>query len=736
MARLTIPDEITSQTFTVTTSQSVFPISFALPSGKADLRVKVGDSVLSTSSFSFSGTLLEGGGYDGGTVTLNTAAENTTVIIERRTKIQRVTNFAPAAAAPVQSVDSELNRFTAIAQDISRRLDNGEGGGGGGAGGDVEFATFTELQAGGVEDKAIAPLVAIEGVPAVYRDVICDVRPSPATADDTGGILAAFNGEKTYAPVRIRSRLRTSTILGTPTTGYHYTVDTIPVRVWLNNNSGYNHATDGNTGRTAAAAVRVNATTGTSVGGDTMCYSASGFVQGAKTGATSFLASPASVLFAGDINAGANGVYANPREIIINDNGFDIAGIGDVLNLNRTVGTGALKATWIGYRPQSIGSQPIDAFYSSRGSSKWGLDFATATLTRGAIALAAGQAIHFNATNATSEGFPDDTAAGTTYLVVNASTGNYEFWRAGSKVAEIGSAGLIGAGGRGVATLTANDTEWDITTANVLYVTNNSVATTVTGIAAGLPDGTEFAVHFNDANTTLDSNIVGGFSLNGFLDVNPPTGAVMTFIKTSAYVLETGRSFGGLVPGFFTFPDGFTTPEVQSGRPHYKVSNTSATTITNFLNGNGSQEITILATNANTTIQHNGTTISVNGGVSVTIPTGGMISFIRDSGLWRETRRTFPRTGWGSLNSGTTPSIVGLGENVVMLHGSSTTITNFVGGANGRLLRLHFTNSNVTLQNGSSLNLRGATNVTPGNNNVITLIRDYVGNWVEVARNF
>ena len=734
MARLTIPDEITSQTFTVTTSTSSFPISFSLPSGKADLRVKVGDSVLSTSSFSFSGTLLEGGGYDGGTVTLNTAAENTTVIIERRTKIQRATNFAPAASAPVQSVDSELNRLTAIAQDINRRLESGEGGGGGG-GGTVEFATFTEMQAGGVEDKAVAPLVMIEGVPAVYRDVICDVRPDPATANDTGGILAAFNGEKTYAPVRIRSRLRTSTILGQPTTGYHYTVDTIPVRVWLNNNSGYNHATDGNTGRTAAAAVRVNATTGTSVQGDTMCYSASGFVQGARPGATSFLANPASVLYAGDINLGADGTYANVREFIVNDNGYAGAAIGDVINLNRTNGSGALKATWIGYRPQSIGSQAIDAFYSASGSSKIGLDFATASLTQAAIALAADQTIHFDATNSTAEKFPDDTAVGSTYLKFNGTSDEFEFWIAGTRAFRFGSAGPAGSA-RGVATLTANDTVWDITTSDVLYVTANSSATLVTGIASGLPNGTEFTVHFNDANTTLDSNISGGFSLNGFLDVSPPQGAVMTFVKTSANILETSRSFGGLVPGFFTFPDGFSTPEVQSGRPHYKVSNTSATTITNFLNGNGSQEITILATNDNTTIQHNGTTISLVGGSSTVIPSGHTMTLIRDGSLWREINRSFPNTGWSSISSGTTPSVVERGENIYLINGSSTTITNFVGGSNGRLIRLHFTNSNVTLQHSSSLNLRGGSNVTPGNNNIITLIRDYVGNWVEVSRNF
>jgi hypothetical protein len=481
--------------------------------------------------------------------------------------------------------------------------------------------------------------------------------------------------------------------------------------------------------------MRINVSTGTSVQGDTMAYNASGFVRGAKSGATSFLANPGVGLFTGDATAGQNGVFLNVREIACDDAGYDIACIGDVVNFNRTVGTGALNATWIGYRPQSTGTQPIDAFYSASGPSKIGMDLSTAGITQGAIALAADQTIHFDATNVSTDKFPDETVVGTTYMKFNGTSEKYEFWVGGTKAFEFGASGPSGST-RGVETLPLNATTWTITTDDVLYVTNNNTATTVTGIASGLPDGTEFLVHFTDANTTLDSNIVGGFSLNGFLDVNPPNGAVMSFVKTSAYILETGRSFGGLVPGFFTFPDGFTTPEVQSGRPHYKVSNTSATTITNFLNGNGSQEITILATNNNTTIQHNGTTISLTGGVSVVIPSGESIKLIRDGSLWRETNRTFPTSGWRSISTGTTPSIVGLGENVYLIHGSATSITNFVGGSNGSRLILHFTNNNVTLVNGSSLNLRGGVNVTPNNNNVISLIRDYVGNWIETSRNF
>ncbi|MCA3700807.1 MAG: hypothetical protein IOB84_13625 [Brevundimonas sp.] len=718
------------------TPQTVFPFTFPFWDA-ADIIVSVDDTVLAPSAYTVQGLFVQNGspvigGYGSGTVTLNTAVSNVTVTIDRLVNADRQSQFSRTAPLPMTALNADLNRLTARDQDLQRRLS----GGGGGGGGSTTFATWTELQAGAVTGEAIDPATAILGVPTVYRDIISDVRPSNPILNDSGGILAAWNGEQTYNAIRIRSRLRQPGILGTPTTGYLYTAETVPVRVWLLNRSGYNHATDSNVGRTGAAAIRVNVAGDSTVQGDTHAFNASGFIAGARSGATNFLANPAVTLFTGDATAGANGTYLNVREIAMNDGGYDVAAIGDVLNLNRTVATGALSATWIGYRPQSVGSQPIDAFYSAVGSARIGLDLSTGSYTQAAITLAGDQTINFNATNSSTNKFPDETAVGSTYLKFNPSTSRYEFWVGGTLGAQIGSTGVVGAGARGVTTLTANDTEWDITTSNVLYVTANSTATTVTGIAAGLPNGTEFTVHFNDANTTLDSNISGGFSLNGFLDVNPPTGAVMTFVKTASNILETGRSFGGLVPGFFTFPDGFTTPEVQSGRPHYKLSNTSATTITNFLNGNGSQQIVLLATNDNTTIQHNGTTISLVGGANTVIPSGHTMTLIRDGSLWREINRTFPNTGWGSLNTGTTPSIVGLGENVVMVHGSSTSITNFVGGSNGRLLRLHFTNSNVTLVNGSSLNLRGGSNVTPGNNNIITLIRDYVGNWVEVSRNF
>jgi hypothetical protein len=119
MARLTIPDEQTFATFTVTTSTSAFPITFSL-FAKADLSVIANGVVLAQSAFTFTGTLLEGGGYDGGTVTLNTAVATGTVIIRRDVTPARASNFAPANSVPVASVDQALNRLTANMQDVRR----------------------------------------------------------------------------------------------------------------------------------------------------------------------------------------------------------------------------------------------------------------------------------------------------------------------------------------------------------------------------------------------------------------------------------------------------------------------------------------------------------------------------------------------------------------------------------------------------------------------------------------
>lgn len=179
MARLTIPDEQTFATFTVTTSTSAFPITFSL-FAKADLTVLVSGAALDQSAFTFTGTLLEGGGYDGGTVTLNTAVDDVTVRIERNVAPARASNFAPASSVPVRSVDQALNRLTANAQDLKRRLDE----------------TGPEQAAESAEVASVqAAISTASAAAAVVAKTAAEVARAAAEAAETAAELAETNAE-------------------------------------------------------------------------------------------------------------------------------------------------------------------------------------------------------------------------------------------------------------------------------------------------------------------------------------------------------------------------------------------------------------------------------------------------------------------------------------------------------------------------------------------------------------
>lgn len=120
MPKLTIPDEETIATFTVTTANDTFPFDFAVFT-KADLRVRVGaDTELDQADFLLNGTLLEGGGYQGGTVILNTPISATTLRIWRSCTPQRSENFGAVTAVAIAAVDLALSRQMAVSQDLKR----------------------------------------------------------------------------------------------------------------------------------------------------------------------------------------------------------------------------------------------------------------------------------------------------------------------------------------------------------------------------------------------------------------------------------------------------------------------------------------------------------------------------------------------------------------------------------------------------------------------------------------
>lgn len=228
------------------------------------------------------------------------------------------------------------------------------------------------------------------------------VKAAPSSLGNHDSVETAFNGDFGRNQIAMEHRVTGAATLGQPTTGYLYRPETMPFYGYLYNESGWNNSTSGNGGRTGAAFMRVQVYQAGQ--GDAVCYNASAFVTGTKAGSTDFLANPAAVLFNGDIAAGAAGVYLNPGEFALRDNGNDAAGIGWVVNLYRDNDTGAKGAFWAGFQAQSQGTKSANHAFGAFGKFKVGLEATTADLgsENALISGKAGQRIYLN--NASSNG--------------------------------------------------------------------------------------------------------------------------------------------------------------------------------------------------------------------------------------------------------------------------------------------------------------------------------------------
>lgn len=237
------------------------------------------------------------------------------------------------------------------------------------------------------------------------------ITQRPSSIGDADNIETAFNGDWSGSHFPIDLKISGAGTLGTPTTGYLYTNEASAVFTTMENTSGHNESLTGNEGRTAATAFR---TIVRNYGqGDCMAYNASAYVSGAlKPGATHWLAQKAGSLFTGDISAGADHVYLNPREIIAQDNGYAVSCIGDVFNMHRTNGGSSQSETWLGYRVQSVGTVQADAAFSLTGKFRVGFDaaFDVVDISGHIISCKSGQKIGLN--NASTNGFYTDVFNG------------------------------------------------------------------------------------------------------------------------------------------------------------------------------------------------------------------------------------------------------------------------------------------------------------------------------------
>lgn len=75
------------------------------------------------------------------------------------------------------------------------------------------------------------------------------------------------------------------------------------------------------------------------------------------------------------------------------------------------------------------------------------------------------------------------------------------------------------------------------------------------------------------------------------------------------------------------------TPSV-SGQAYVFTQNSSATTITDFSGGVNGQEVLVDCLDANTTVQHNGATTTLPGGVNMLLQNNFSYRFVRNNGLW------------------------------------------------------------------------------------------------------
>jgi hypothetical protein len=324
------------------------------------------------------------------------------------------------------------------------------------------------------------------------------VAAAPSSFGNGDSVETAFNGDLSANQFVIEHRITGAATVGQPTTGYTYTPEAFPVYGYLYNESGHNESLSGNGGRTGVAFSRVRVFQAGQ--GDAVCYNAAAFVTGTKASSTSFLANPAAVLFNGDLTAGAAGVYLNAVEIMMQDNGFDAAGVGYVANGIRTVATGAKNAYWAGFRAQSQGAAFMDQAFGFAGNFNVGLDATPATLntTKALIAAKASDRIYMNAT--TSNGLYA-TSLGAAYFEYRTDLVAFNFVVENASVMQVASDRVSFAMPPRLPTVTTSALPAASARSGMEYYVSDANATTRLSTVAG--SGANFVKVFSDGTNWL-----------------------------------------------------------------------------------------------------------------------------------------------------------------------------------------------------------------------------------------
>lgn len=114
---VTIPDEDPIIQYTVTTADDEFTFPFTY-FDETDIKVYDGEDLISSSDYTITGNTGTTGGYDGGTVTLDTAVTDTTITILRDVPVARTTDFPISGPFNITTLNTQLDKLFAIIQQL------------------------------------------------------------------------------------------------------------------------------------------------------------------------------------------------------------------------------------------------------------------------------------------------------------------------------------------------------------------------------------------------------------------------------------------------------------------------------------------------------------------------------------------------------------------------------------------------------------------------------------------
>jgi hypothetical protein len=181
---VTIPDEDPIIQYTVTSADDefTFPFSFF---DNTDILVYNGDDLIAAADYTVVGNSGTSGGYDGGTVTLDTAVSNTVLTILRQVPASRTTDFPTSGPFNISALNTQLDKSFAIQQQQNLSIDRAI------KIPDTDDPNISTVLASAADRANKALIFDEDGVPTVSENDYNDDASAIATAAATAAAASA-----------------------------------------------------------------------------------------------------------------------------------------------------------------------------------------------------------------------------------------------------------------------------------------------------------------------------------------------------------------------------------------------------------------------------------------------------------------------------------------------------------------------------------------------------------------